>query len=63
MKHDMDKKMRYTAPRVKKSTEVEMDQAILLGSVVEKRLEVETAGHQNVDHGTGFEAGFNTEWK
>ena len=49
----------YVAPAVKKSVQMEFEEAILLGSVVEKRLEVETAGHEVVDHDTDFVH----EWK
>ena len=41
---------------------MEIEQDILLGSVVEKRMEVETAGHENVDHNFS-DSGFNTDWK
>lgn len=58
----MNMKRRYVAPRVRKKVELELEQDILLGSVVEKRLEVETAGHQTVDHDF-TESGFNSEWK
>lgn len=52
----------YVTPAIKKTVQMEFEESILLGSVIETRTEVETAGHEVVEHDFS-ETGFNTEWK
>ena len=52
----------YQSPAVIKEVKMELEQALLVGSKVEERLEIETAGHKAEDHDFD-ESGFNTEWK
>ena len=58
----MRKKELYSAPRVLKSVKVEHGTSILIGSRVEQRMDLETAGHEVEDHDYD-ETGFNHEWK
>ncbi|MBR5176815.1 MAG: hypothetical protein IKW89_12945 [Bacteroidales bacterium] len=56
------KKKNYGTPCVLKQVTVQLEASFLQGSVVEKRLKVETAGHETKEHDFN-ETGFNTEWK
>ena len=51
----------YAAPRVLSQAALELERTILTGSVVENRMDVETAGHQKVDHDF-MDSGFNHSW-
>jgi hypothetical protein len=53
----------YNAPVILKRVMVEIEVPFLAGSVVEKRLEVDTAGQQTVNHDFSDPSSFNTEWK
>ena len=58
----MKQKKQYQSPAVIKKVEMELEQSILSGSVVEQRLQIETAGHEVVDHDFD-DTGFNSDWK
>lgn len=53
----------YKSPVIVRTVTIDMDEPLLAGSVVEKRLEVDTAGQQAVDHDFSDASSFNTEWK
>lgn len=55
-------KKKYITPLVLKGVMLELETDLLLGSVVEKRVEVETAGHEVVDHDISS-SDFNHDWK
>lgn len=55
-------KRTYVAPLVTGKAALELEAGILTGSVVENRMDVETAGHEKVDHDF-TDLGFNHSWK
>jgi len=57
-----DMKLKYIAPAVKRSVEIEMEQAILDGSTVTPQSKIETAG-QKVDTKDFSDTGFNSVWE
>lgn len=55
-------KKNYKTPCILQRVTVYLERDFLEGSVVQKRLKVETAGHEVKDHDFS-DSGFNTEWK
>ncbi len=55
-------KQSYITPSVRKKVEMEIEQAILTGSVVTPTSTIETAG-QKVEEHNFSESGFNTQWE
>jgi len=55
-------KLKYIAPAVKRSVEIELEQEILTGSVVNPQTKIETAG-QKVENRDFTDSGFNQTWE
>lgn len=56
-------KKNYRTPVMLRKEKVELEVPFLVGSVVEKRLEVDTAGQQTVNHDFSDPSSFKVEWK
>jgi len=57
-----DMKLKYIAPAVKRSVEIEMESDLLQGSVVTPTSTVDTAG-QTVQNHDFSDSGFNSKWE
>lgn len=55
-------KERYVAPRVRKIVEMELEEDILLGSVVNQSTHIDTAG-QTVENHSFEDSGFDAKWE
>ena len=55
-------KLKYIAPAVKRSVEIEMEQHVLTGSVVTHQTNIETAAQKVDDHSFG-DSSFDSKWE